>query len=691
MIKLKLNPKKLKESLIKSSEKDQERSLPMPSTASAPAAATAPAQNSNASPKPKKKKKKDEIIASVGVFDDFTNSQASELATPEHVPSSGLPKISFRNPALPKIKVKAVTKKRKADNNETSLEASTLDGTDETTLAVKKPKIKLSTSSLSAGETKTKKPNTKKEKSEIGDLPSVPKVSLNLKTKKESLPRIRVKASRQPGQGYDSEAPDQEDDPMIEEAIILRMVPGAHLDYLRATCDAGDLSRINIKFKDSRRAVVSINEQLFAAKLVDLPTITEAHKTFDRKNIYKVSDICQMLLVTEPIAHEDDVFHLQSTTVDRADSTSIPHGVTPPLHNVKHRRFRKRISRKAIESMEAKLEELFRLDAEAEETQYDLIDPSMLNQPSSVSTAAPSRATSVPPRGSTPQVRKDNIGASSPSANTPDDAPTPYNMLSSRAVSPAPGTRHKDDEEDDDEEEGEEEDLLGLELERALEESEESDDEDDEDESEDEQNDDSSAVRGNGLSGDGRKAMDEETLEAISYNKILREEIKDLEISIRKKRENAENTSNSLLRDRFLKVVKKLEQELEVKKRQLKHVGTDDNKPKSAGNNNGTGSTINQNGSNNPSDISSNSHAAMATGPLAETQPTAKGLEESEYDVAETPAVDDEDDEDDEEEEDEEEEEEGEEGEEEGNEINVTAAEDADDDEEEDEDIESLF
>ncbi|CDO54286.1 similar to Saccharomyces cerevisiae YMR227C TAF7 TFIID subunit (67 kDa), involved in RNA polymerase II transcription initiation [Geotrichum candidum] len=710
MIKLKLNPKKLKESLIKSSQKEQESPQPVPATASG-AASTPDPKPSNAASNGRKKKKKDDSRAASTALDSLTASQPSELAVSEPVPSPGLPKISFRNPALPKIKVKTVTKKRKADTESGPAEELP-DASAPDAVAVKKPKIKLSTPSTPAGDTKTKKASTKKQKTEPVDHQLVPKVSFNLKTKKEALPRIRVKASRQPGQGYDSEAPDQEDDPMIEEAIILRMVPGAHLDYLRATCDAGDLSRINIKFKDSRRAVVSINEQLFAAKLVDLPTITEAHKTFDRKNIYKVSDICQMLLVTEPIAHEDDVFHLPSTSIDRPDSTSIPHGITPPLHNVKHRRFRKRISRKAIESMEAKLEELFRLDAEAEETQYDLLDPSMMNQLSSVSTAAPSRSGSVPPRGSTPQARKDSLGAPSPSVNTPDDAPTPYNMLSSRAVSPAPGTLHKNADDEEEEEEGEDEDLLGMELERALEESEESDDEDDDDddddESEDEQNDDINTVNGTGLSRDGNKTMDEETLEAISYNKILREEIKDLEISIRKKRENAENTSNSLLRDRFLKVVKKLEQELEVKKRQLKHVGTDDNSKKSnsaASKTNEAANTTNPNPSNNSTSAFDPSSNSTAAAPQASALATPKGAEESEYDVAETPAIDDEDEEDDEE--DEEEDNNEDEGDDDGNGSNERAAENAgndddnddddrdddddDDEEDEDEDIESLF
>lgn len=519
MIKLKLNPKKLEESLRKSEEKKQEqqREAEKNSPATTIKIKAEPSENS----KEVKKRKRE---------------------SDHGVSEEPLPKISIKKSGLPKIKVKV------GKSEITSSPAA------ETQEEPKKPKIRLSSSLLGHAKKKDEE-GAKTDKKETHK----PKVSLSLKTKSETLPRIRVKASRQPGQGYDSEAPDREDDPMIEEAIILRMVPGAHLDYLRATCDAGDLSRVNIKFKDARRAVVSINEQLFAAKLVDLPTITEAHKTFDRKNIYKVSDICQMLLVTEPISAEDDVLHLESTSIERPEATAIPHGITPPLHNVKHRRFRKRISRKVIETMEAKIEELFRLDDEAEETHYELLDPGQLT-----STQPTSRAGSAAPRSTTPQAnKKDSLGLPRSEA---DDAPALYNMLSSRAVSPAQNSEQEDEED--------EEDLLGLELERALE-GEESEDDDDDDDDDDEDDDEDEGRTG--------PKMDEDILEAMSHNKIIREEIKDLEASIRKKRENAENTFNALLRDRFLKVVRKLEQELEVKKRQLRNVKETENaeeKPK---------------------------------------------------------------------------------------------------------------
>ena len=54
-----------------------------------------------------------------------------------------------------------------------------------------------------------------------------PKLKLSLSKTKENgrpkgLPRVRIKPTRIPGEGYDSEAPDLEDDPLIEQGIIIR-------------------------------------------------------------------------------------------------------------------------------------------------------------------------------------------------------------------------------------------------------------------------------------------------------------------------------------------------------------------------------------------------------------------------------------------------------------------------------------
>jgi transcription initiation factor TFIID subunit 7 len=275
---------------------------------------------------------------------------------------------------------------------------------------------------------------------------------------------------------------------------------------------------------------------MFAAKLVDLPTITEAHKSFDRKNIYKTADICQMLQVTVPIENEDEVL-----IANEPVGQQTPHGITPPLYNVRKRRFRKRVSNKVIETVEAKVDELFRLDEEAEESQYELLNPSALNQPAvAVSTSSVLGAISSEPG-------------------------TPFDMLGSVVEDDG---HHEDEEGSSDDN-----DALGLELERALGQ-EESDDggaadsagghagtkeEDDDDEDEDDDDDDEE---------DGGD-MDENEMEAMHHNKMVKSEIMDLEQTIAQKQREADATVNQIMRSRLLDVVSKLKQELELKKKQL--------------------------------------------------------------------------------------------------------------------------
>jgi transcription initiation factor TFIID subunit 7 len=205
-------------------------------------------------------------------------------------------------------------------------------------------------------------------------VPAVPRAPSVLPA--GALPRIRVKSAaaashkikirnqRDAGLGYDSEASDREDDPAIEEQIILRCRPGEDADYLKSCLERKEVPDIMIKFKgspavplapnlyalclyvpganhvDPRRAVVRIRKNLYAAKLVDLPTIIESSKTLDKKGLYKTADICQMLMMGEPISHEETILAYPSKSSDYI----YPHGLTPPLRWVRKRRFRKRIS-----------------------------------------------------------------------------------------------------------------------------------------------------------------------------------------------------------------------------------------------------------------------------------------------------------------------------------------------------------
>jgi transcription initiation factor TFIID subunit 7 len=71
--------------------------------------------------------------------------------------------------------------------------------------------------------------------------------------------------------------------------------------------------------------------------------MVESQKTLDNKQMFKVADVCQMLVVDNKISSEDVVTTQKNFNIDEF---IWPHGITPPLHHVRKRRFRKRVSRR---------------------------------------------------------------------------------------------------------------------------------------------------------------------------------------------------------------------------------------------------------------------------------------------------------------------------------------------------------
>jgi transcription initiation factor TFIID subunit 7 len=289
------------------------------------------------------------------------------------------------------------------------------------TPAAPKPKLKLKFGSsaavptlASAEPTSAKASPTikikKRQREDDGDAePSTKKqpklgisISLSKVPKPKATPKIKLKASsqklslvsktaggyvveRKKGYAYDSEADDVEPHPMIEHQFIVRMIPGDDAEYLRKVI--GDrligTGGADVKFrffdKDGRKAMVSIRGNHYAANVVDLPCIVEAHKTWDRKNFMKAADIHQMLLVTKKVKDQEEARRAPLPEHVSQGIWQYPHGLTPPMHWVRKRRFRKRLNRRTIEAVEDEVERLLKLDIELGEkggaSSFDLFDP----------------------------------------------------------------------------------------------------------------------------------------------------------------------------------------------------------------------------------------------------------------------------------------------------------------------------
>jgi transcription initiation factor TFIID subunit 7 len=225
-------------------------------------------------------------------------------------------------------------------------------------------------------------------RTQTGSARPFKKIKLNLGPKTPTVLKAKFKGRpprRPPGEGYDSEASDREQDPVIEEEFILRMVPGEDCDYLRRMIEERKIgiarkeggADVQMKFihPEGRRAAVTVRGRHYAATLVDLPCIIEGMKSWDKKGWYKSADICQMLYVFQRIPEEADAGTVELPKLVDPETFQFPHGLTPPMYYARKRRFRKRISRTAIEAVEDAVEKLLEADANAESTRYEMIEP----------------------------------------------------------------------------------------------------------------------------------------------------------------------------------------------------------------------------------------------------------------------------------------------------------------------------
>lgn len=132
---------------------------------------------------------------------------------------------------------------------------------------------------------------------------------------------------------------------------------------------------------DLRKGMVRLDDRYLYAKVVDLPTIIEAHKTIDKKSFYKTADVCQMLMCSEepyPITPEDESpAKNKKKDPNKVDKKFLcPHGVTPPLKNVRKRRFRKTLKKKNVElpEIEKEVKRLLRTDNEAVAVKWEIVE-----------------------------------------------------------------------------------------------------------------------------------------------------------------------------------------------------------------------------------------------------------------------------------------------------------------------------
>lgn len=164
----------------------------------------------------------------------------------------------------------------------------------------------------------------------------------------------------------------------VESQFILRL-PSGPAAALKSVVASGVLNlkdRLSIQIEpDVRHGTVRFDNWLLPSKIIDLPCIIESHKTLDKKNFYKTADICQMMICSEDpeeLTKNDD-----KKVIDGKDRRFIyAHGITPPLKNVRKKRFRKTLKKKTVDvpEIEKEVKRLFRTDNEAISVRYEVVD-----------------------------------------------------------------------------------------------------------------------------------------------------------------------------------------------------------------------------------------------------------------------------------------------------------------------------
>jgi len=144
---------------------------------------------------------------------------------------------------------------------------------------------------------------------------------------------------------------------------------------------------------ETRKGRIKFDNETFEARLVDLPCIVESLKTVDKKTFFKTADICQMLVcktADEPWSSSDEDGSKKKDKKKQSESTSNnnnnnnnnnnkkflwPHGIAPPLKNVRRKRFRKVAKKKVVDyvEIEREVKQLFRADREAIKIDYEVV------------------------------------------------------------------------------------------------------------------------------------------------------------------------------------------------------------------------------------------------------------------------------------------------------------------------------
>lgn len=87
---------------------------------------------------------------------------------------------------------------------------------------------------------------------------------IRVKSSASASTKIRIRNQKDVGLGYDSEASDREDDPAVEDQIILRCRSGEDAEYLKECLERKEVPDLMIKFKGTSQTLEGANNKTLA-------------------------------------------------------------------------------------------------------------------------------------------------------------------------------------------------------------------------------------------------------------------------------------------------------------------------------------------------------------------------------------------------------------------------------------------
>ncbi|KNC81683.1 hypothetical protein SARC_06013, partial [Sphaeroforma arctica JP610] len=139
----------------------------------------------------------------------------------------------------------------------------------------------------------------------------------------------------------------------------------------------------------TRHLKVGLGDAELKGTLMDLPCIVECQKTLDGINFYKSADICQIVICEDKDKMDIDdqrKRHSNNKSSNKKKQYVWPHGITPPLKNVRKRRWRKTAPNKFNQEQDVvnEVRNLRMADHKAVSYSYEVIDVNDLDEETKV-------------------------------------------------------------------------------------------------------------------------------------------------------------------------------------------------------------------------------------------------------------------------------------------------------------------